>query len=198
MTAMTPAQRFAALPRAARWGVVAALALGAYFLIVEPVLDARANLESRADAAATRLALYARQEGARTRAAETIRRGQERFAAVAFPGGGDQAAEALNKAVSTVLDENRIGPRVLRSRTVPITGSPLEGVLRPGERLERRIVDIQFDSPPEQAAAVLAALEQQPEVTEVSRVQLDRQPEGRTLRAAITVETWARVRKESR
>jgi hypothetical protein len=195
---MRLAERFTALPRAARWGVVAVIGVAAYFAVVEPVLDLKSSLDTRADAAATRLALYERQGDARARAADTIRRGQEHFAAVSFPGEGDQAAEALNKAVNAVLDASKVGPRVLRSRTVPIAQSPLDRVLRPGEKLERRIVEIQFDGSPEQASAVLAALEQQPEVTEVSRVQLDRLPEGRTLRAAITVATWARVRKELR
>ncbi|MCC6660268.1 MAG: hypothetical protein IT437_05225 [Phycisphaerales bacterium] len=189
---------YTALPRAARWGIIGLAAIAVYFAVVEPTLDYKATLDARADAAAIRLANYRRGGESRARAADTIRRGQERFAAIAFPGEGDQAAEALNKAINKVLDDNHVGKAVLRSRTVPLNPGPLDRVLRPGEKIERRIVDIQFDGTPEQAAAVLAALEQQPQVTQVTRVQLDRQPEGRILRAAITAEAWARARKEAR
>jgi hypothetical protein len=184
------------LPRAAKWALGAAVLFAAYFGVVEPVLDLKSELDARADAAQARLTTYQQEGPARTEAAASIQRGQQHFAPSLFPDAADKRAEELGRAVEAVLSDAGIRSRTLRSRSAPMQpGGPLDKVLRATERVERRVVEIQFEGTPEQVSGVLAGLEQRPEVSAVSRLQLDRQPEGRFIRASLSVETWVRVPK---
>jgi hypothetical protein len=192
---MTLAEHIRAMPRATRWALAGLAAVAAYFAVVEPVLDYRGKLEGQAQAAEARLAAYRRETEERREAAAAIERGESRFTKVAFPGEADRSAEELNRRVNEVLDANGIRERTLRSRGAPLGTSSLDKVLRPTDRIDRRIIEIQFEASPEQAAAALAGLEQSPEVTNVSRVQLDRSPNGRMVRASFSVEAWVRVPK---
>lgn len=193
---MSLVHRWKGLSRAMRWSVLGLGVIAVYFGVVEPVLDLKARFDARASSAAARLAAYEREASERREAVSMVERGMSRFTPVAWPGDAGTRTEEFNRKVNEILDAHQIRERTQRTRNAPLGPGPLDRTIGRNERIDRRIMDIQFEASPEQVAAALADLEQCPEVASVSKVQLDRAASGRRLRASLTVEAWVRAPKE--
>lgn len=186
--------RLRALPRAAQWGVWAALALVAYFAIVEPTLELRAAWASKADDKSQALVALARG----TREGDEVELGIRRFGVVKPPGDPRERADAFNRRINEVLKSHEVTDHTGTTRTISLTTGPLNSALdASGQRVDRFIREIQFEAAPETLAAVLADLERSPEVAAVSKVQVRKSEEGggRLLRATVSVEAWVLARK---
>jgi len=197
------AERFRAIPRAARWAIAAGAAFAAYFLIVEPVLDSRTALTVRGDDKAKQLAA-ARSGSADAESAETdLRTGIARFGVPELPGPPIERSEALTRRIASVLQSHGIRDHTSTVKESPLSSTSLAGVFGAEYRVDRLITELQFDASPETFMGILADLERSPEVAAVSRVALrksapaagSRSSSSRSLKATIAVEAWELVRK---
>lgn len=178
---------FRALPRAGRWALLAALGIGAYFAILEPIVDLTASYRLKGDRLESLLARGELDPGSPEGRAVLL--GIANFGEPLPPGPERERTEAFYTGVNEVLARHGVAsPRLTTRERVPIaTAGPV-----PGERL---IVDVQFESTPEVVTAVLADLEREPSVAGVSRVLLRRSAQsadkaGGTLQVTLSPEAW--------
>jgi hypothetical protein len=191
------------MPRAGRWLVYLAVACVVAFAIVQPVIDRLIAIDGKADGLMGELGYQGRARSAQEQAGAEVRAGMAALGVVAFPGEEIARSEAFNRRVNEVLAKNSVKGGRTVTRKAPLVSTALDAVAGEGRRIDRLIMDLQFDATPEQVAAVIADLESTPEVAAVSRVQLRResggeggQPAGRTVRANLTAEAWLLARKE--
>lgn len=187
------------LPRAARWGLVAALGVGVYFLAIEPILDSMNRYNGDADTKAATLASHAKSAAELKSDAEQIALGVSRYGDVEEPGDPEKRALEFNRAIDEVLDKNGVREHTSTTRTSPMGSGPLAARAGAEFRVDRLIKDIQFNSDPETAAAVVADLERSPVVATVSRLQIrqadSRDKAVRQVRVSLAVEAWMLARK---
>lgn len=195
------ASRWTSMPRALRWAVLAGLFIGAYFGLIEPALGAMAKWNARADSKEVALTKFDNDRRARQDMDEAATLGVSRFGLVEAPGDASDRSLALNKKVSSILDENGIKRPTTTTREVPLpANSALSRYLGSDFRVERVINDLTFDAEPEQIAKVVADLERSPEVSSISSVQIkqiagDAAEGSRLVRATIAVEAWQYKKK---
>lgn len=195
-------ERFRSLPRAARWLAWGGAGLVVYFAFVQPTVDLILSLNGRAAGARSELGSEGREREAREQAGAQVRAGMGLYGKVAFPGEPAERSEAFNRKVNEVLSRHSIKGDRRVTRAAPLEAGPLDTVAGQNRRIERLIMDIQFDASPEQVSAVLADLESTPEVAAVSRIQLRREAGAdagagsRSLRVNLSVEAWLLARRE--
>ncbi len=183
-------QRWNSLPRAGRWLLAAAAAFAAYFAVVEPVLNRTGDLAARADAIQAGLDRQAQRS--QSGASGAIALGLSRFGSAAVPGRGERSGE-LNARLEEILRQRKVSSLSIRARApVPLGRSAMDDVIGEGEQVQRLILDIDFESSPEVAAAVLADLEQAREVASVGRVSMRRLDRGgqRAVQVSLSPEAW--------
>jgi hypothetical protein len=188
--------RYAALPRAARWGIWGGLAIILYFAAVEPIVNEAAALHAKAADMAAKLVSLDRE--AQTGQARVVATAAAKFGMPALPGDSDRTTAVFNTKVGGVLKQHGISKYSDLLRMQPMSQGPLTHSVGADDRVERSVAEIQFDATPEVVAAVVADLERTPEVSAVSRVQLgraDKDGGSRTLRATLAVEAWVITRK---
>jgi hypothetical protein len=177
--------------RAIMWALAGAGAIGVYFFVLEPGLDIRAVLQARADALAATLAEVQRGAGAAQRDAQTVSLGRRQYGHVALPGDPRERPIEFNRRIAEALREAQVASHESRSRAGSVARGPYQATLEEGERLESVITEIEFQATPEQVSQVVAALELCEEVSAITRIDLDRAPEGeRALSVTLSVETW--------
>lgn len=188
--------RWAALPRAAKWGIAAILALIAYFGAIEPGLDAMNRWNTRAANKERELAAFARERDQRKGADKAASLGVSRFGLVEPPGDPGERLEAFNRRIAEVLEKEGIRQSATSSGTAQLPPrSPLQKDLGDVARVEKITNDIRFDATPEQLARVVAALEQSPEIAGISYLQVQQGGSGpgsdkRALRVSLKVQAW--------
>lgn len=181
--------------RALIWAAVGAGVIAAYFLAIEPALVARGRLSARADGLAERLELVQRSTGEAERHAQRIALGRRQFGEVAMPGDPRQRPIEFNRRIAETLREAGIAAHESRSRPGSVPRGPLQAALTEGGALESLVTELEFTATPEQVSRVLAALELSPEVAAITRVDLDRAPDGsRSLQVTLALETWIAAR----
>lgn len=174
------------LPRAAKWAISAGAFIALYFLVIEPALDATARFNNRSDALSAALD--------RRRAADrsALALAASRFGDPLLPGGPERSAE-LNNRIEQILRDRSVSGLTIRARApVPLGRAVFAGLIPDGRQAERLILDVDFEADPAVAAAILADLEQAPEVAAVSRVILRRQERDgrRTVQVGLSPEAW--------
>lgn len=189
---MSLRERWNALPRTGRWLILAALFIGAYFVVIEPALDATASLAARGDVLQAglerRRANDQRGGEAETRSALAAARFGETFP----PGGAERAGE-LNACVERVLREKQVSSLTIRSRALtPLGRSAFAGVISESEQAQRLVLDVDFECAPAVAMEIISELEQSPEVTALGRVILRKAggEEKKVLQVSLAPETW--------
>jgi hypothetical protein len=191
------------MPRAARWGLWAGVVLAAYFLVIEPVLDATNTLNERADKAQRRV-IESRSAGEAALVAEgDLKAGVPRFGLPKLPGEPKERSEALTRRIASILQSRGVRDHTSTVKESPLPTGPLTGAVGADYRVDRLVTELQFDASPETVAGVVADLEKAAEVAAVSRVQLRKGvatpgakgPAPRLLKATIAVEAWELVRK---
>jgi hypothetical protein len=197
--------QYRALPRAARWALLATAGILLYFLAVEPTLDATNRLNVRAD----QLALGLRQEAALkatdSSPGRAIADGLQAFGQPVLPTDKAAAPDAIHRIVDAVLTRHGITKRTKNERLLPIRGDELTALLGPGTSpqmaVDRLVIDITFDAAPETVVAILGELEQAHEITAIARVEMRKADAGRSpgaapesssriVKATISPEAW--------
>lgn len=196
------AERYRALPRAARWMVWLLLIVLAYFVVVEPVVDYYARWRDNGDRSEAGLVKLAEAGDVIKRAGNTALDGVKKFGVVEFPSDSSARVGAFNKAVTEILKKHNISGETSTTRTTPLTGNgPLIKKIPANIRIDRVTRVLEFEAEPDAVVKVLADLEQSPLVSTISNVQIMRQAEGRdrvskNVNASITVESWVTAKKE--
>ncbi len=195
-------EKFRSLPRAARWLAWGGAGMLVYFAVLQPTVDLIVALNGQAAGARSELGSEGRERAAREQAGAQIRTGIGLYGPVAFPGEAAERSEVFNRKVNEVLGRHSVKGDRRVTRTAPLETGPLDAVAGQNRRIDRLIMDVQFDASPEQVSAVIADLESTPEVAAISRVQLRRESGGeagagsRSLRVNLSVEAWLLARRE--
>lgn len=182
---------YGSLPRAARWAVWAgALVVG--FLVVDSyLLKAYDRWNQRATQLEGRLARLKALGDTDSEQGRTIQVGVSSFGQPSFPGASSKTVSALTSRVNAVFDAAGINDRtqIERRATLAVRGT--------GERYERIMLEVTFESTADELASILADLEASPEVTTVSRVRVDRAAArgssagSGAMRTTVVAEAWA-------
>jgi hypothetical protein len=181
-----------------RWLIVFGVFIIAYYIVLEPTLDAANTARNRADV------LEAAVRRDRAMLASAARRGGEIDRAVVtyglprHPARPDARPEGLQRAVNMILMDNGVSNATYSERSAPIRSDEAVRVVGQAAKLDRFVLDVTFEASPERAMAILAKLEQAEEVTSISRVKIDKSAAGRgrdsdgarTVRVNIAVESW--------
>jgi hypothetical protein len=184
--------RFNSLPRPGRWLVLAVLGLGAYFLVVEPLIDATVEASGRADAMASQVrtvrAMGERAQGDQ----QLIALGSRLHGPVELPGPRSERATALNRAVDRAMREAGITGVRTQTTEQNLADGPATRHFGGRGSLVKLVSTLSFDASPEAFSTVLGALEADPDVAGVTRVSVRRADDGgRQVSATLTVEAWA-------
>lgn len=192
--------RINALPRAARWAVIALLAIGVYFVIIEPGLGAINAAQAKGDDSEAALERFEKGGQAVKDAGDAWALGVRRFGEVDPPGTPDARPLEFDRAVDAVLKKHNITGHTSTTKTAPMGPGPLVTNVGKDKRVDRILKTVEMTADPEAVAAVIADLEATPVVASVSSVTL-RQPDSRdkttrAISASITVESWMIAKKE--
>jgi len=193
-------EKFAGLPRSARWAIAAIVFLGAYFAIVEPVLIATTNYQNKADVLRHSLVQAASRASDSSGVSAELKLGALRFGETAFPSDA-LGSGALNKRISEVFSAHGVDSwKSDERRAANLPRDAFADSLGAGLRAKKILVDLDFQAHPTIVARVLADLERAPEVHSVSRVTLRKveSENENALRANLSVETWIISRSSSR
>lgn len=191
--------RLRALPRAVQWAGYAVLVLGAYFGVVEPVLEKSSDMAGKASALEASLETYAQSKGKLDAAADAVKLGERQFGVLAVPEDPAKRSTAFSSAVDEVMKKNGIDGVTSSNRNTSLDKGPMASAISSTNRVEKIVKDLTFLATPEQLAGALADLEKEPLVTSISRVSA-RQSDGqerfdRKLRCSVVLETWVVVKK---
>lgn len=195
--------RIKSWPRALKWALLGAIIIAAYFVAIEPAIDTYNSWKGGADVAQARLAAFERDEDVRQQERQAIELGLRQFGRVAFPGEERARSEDLNRVIEQVFSRHDVRDRTQTTRRAPLGQGPIDKSIASDQRIDRLIIDVQFDATPEQIAGVVADLEQSEVVAAVSRVQLRKAADGdrgrasgRIVRANLSVEAWLLSKRE--
>lgn len=185
-------ERYAQLPRSAKWLTWAVLGLAAYFLVVEPVIDATVQSSGRAEALAARIRAVKTMGEKAQDDQQRIAIGSRLHGEVELPGPRSERATALNRAVDGALRD--AGVRGARTQTTEqnLADGPATQYYGGRGSLVKLVSTVSFDASPEAFSQVLGALESNPDVAAITRVIVRRAEDGsRQVSATLTVEAWA-------
>lgn len=191
---MTLGERFLGLPRAMQWSVIALVAFLLYFVVLEPALIWKSELDE--NIAAADIVLTELQEQVKDREADlsSYERGLSRHGEVLPP-------RPLSEVSSKVFDlweqislefDSVTGLR-LQTGEAGFSGDSLPGTLvPPGASLVAVRFTANFEATPEDVIAIVRQLEASPLIHSVSslRIRLNTADE-RMLSAQIETESWA-------
>ncbi|MCW5764528.1 MAG: hypothetical protein KIT68_00965 [Phycisphaeraceae bacterium] len=187
--------RFKALPRAAKWLTAFVVFIGAYFLAIEPMLDAIRKYNVEADKIEAELAARRDTRDRVLNSAGEMERAMLAYGKPALPGKGADAAAALERRLNQVLAAH--GVRETRKTfkdPVPLTVGREQT-----PRYNRVAIELNFECDTTKLLAVLKDLERAPEVTAIGRLSVRRvnEPAGRgakgdsgLLQVQMSPETW--------
>lgn len=201
MTIASLIDRYKTLPRSARWlGWLVAIVVG-YFAIVEPLLDWRTSLNTKADALAASLDRENELASAASSAGSTVAVSHAMFGSPMLPGTDAVRKQAFSSRVNAILRDHQIIARITE-RQIPLRDPQAAALVDPEFRVERLVLDLSFEASPETVAKLLADLEKAEEVSGVGRLSVRKVTDaprgskdpGRLVRAQISVETWLAVK----
>ena len=196
--------RWAALPRAARWGVVAGAAFALYFLAVEPALDSMNVANVEAERLGDRLERERDLSDTLQNSEASIAIGLTRFGRVELPVASAESVRATQGRITEILVERGVEDfSVSSQRGVPLGRDALPQLLdEDSDQEARRVVfNVQLTAPPWVVSGVLADLERSPGIAAVSSVTLRRvrdEEAGPRVQATLAPEAWVIAEREAR
>lgn len=192
-------KRFETLPRAARWGLLAGLAVGGYFVVELLVLDPMNRMNAEADAAAVSIERAVEQAGRRAEADGTIALAVSRYGEVALPGDFQTVTAELDNAVQEVFKGRGVEPgRSNKRKPSPLGRDVMSGVLPVNKEIQRIGLEVTFESDQALVGALIADLERSARITTISEVNIKTLPDKGKVQATIVPEAWIIVEKGAR
>ncbi|MFM9959469.1 MAG: hypothetical protein ACKVZJ_15540 [Phycisphaerales bacterium] len=188
-----------ALPRAARWAVLALLAVLGYFGVEAAVLDPMNQMNAQADAAALTIQKAVDQAGRRAEADGTIALAVSRFGDVALPGDFQTVTAELDNAVQEVFKGRGVEPgRSNKRKPTPLGRDVMSGVLPANKEVQRIGLEVTFESDQALVGALIADIERSPIITTISEINIKTLPDKGKVQATIVPEAWIIVEKGAR
>jgi len=195
------------MPRAGRWLLVFVAFIAIYLLAIEPALDAASVARARADSLESDLRRERLLLAPSSRAGGELERAVSTFGLPRHPADAGARPEALQRTVNAILLDHGVENAAYSERSGAIRADEAGAVVGATARLDRYVLDVAFEAAPGTVMAILADLEQDREVTAVSRVKIDKAvggggrsrdssddappaPPARTVRVMIAVESW--------
>jgi hypothetical protein len=189
--------KYRQLPRAGKWGVLAAGGLVFYFLVVEVALDRWSKWSALADQREAVLRDWTGNSAAREADESTVMNGARVFGASAFPGPEAERSRALRSAIAATLQKYGVREYDERGREALLKSDALGSVIGPGTRIKRLVRDVSFEATPDAVTQIVADLEKSPDVSAVSRVYVrkttgsgNRGSSSKNVNVTIAVEAW--------
>lgn len=180
------------LPRSGRWLLLAAMGIGAYFALVEPIVEATLEASGRADAMAARIRAVREMSQQAQGDQQVIALGSRLYGEVGLPGPRGERATALNRAVDAALRDAGVPGARTQTTEQNLADGPATRFYGGRGSLVKLVSTVSFDASPEAFSTVLGALEASEDVSAVTRVLVRRADDGsRMVSATITVEAWA-------
>lgn len=190
---------FHSLPRAARWGVTAALGVGVYFGVVEPLVDLTNRLNAEADVARLTIDRAVEQAARRKDADSTTSLSVSRFGQVELPAEFQVVSRDLDRAIDSAFEGREVsGKRTSKRRPAPLGRDAMAGALPAGREVQRISAEMTFEASQETVAKVLADLERSPIITQVSDINLRLIPDKKRVQATLVPEAWVFADKGGR
>ncbi len=186
----TWSQRFAQLPRAARWALVGAVVILA-LLFTDYLWKFTDKWNDQADVIRSQVRQAARTNGGLDR----IDRMKDLISGVGpvvKPDSEGDANKALTQSVNAILKLHSVSNDDFKIRPpAPLPTGTLEKIVQGrNQRVERLTGELRFDASPEHTMAILAELESNEDIESVSHVRLNKKPGTRKLSVRLTVEAW--------
>lgn len=183
-----------------QWAALALVGLVAYFVIIEPVTDWASQTNLLANEKAKELEALRTQAETRKAAVTELQSAARRFGEVLPPGPIDERVGVASQRINSILSRNQAGDVNLGSRPPVGLGSrTMPGFLEDEESFELKSVtfDVSFEGTPERCMAIIAELEQVPEITLIRDVDIDRYDRNgaRLLVVSLSPEVWGVGRK---
>ncbi len=191
-TPPTMLERWSPLPRAGQWLILAGLGLAAYFLVVERVVDMTVSANGRADAMAARIRLVNGMNEQADGDRQAIALAARLHGDVRLPGRRSVAATGVNRSVDRVLRAAGVTGARTQTTEQNLRDGPATRFFGGRGALVKLVSTISFDASPEAFSLVLGSLENNADVSAVTRVIVRRADDGsRAVSATLTVEAWA-------
>ena len=192
---MTPADRtlwhrFGQLPRAGRWAICAAIVITVFLIWNDFIGPQTASFNEEARMLLARHEMIRGRQ--RLRLVKSLAAPIRALGTVEEPGTRAESGQALIRAVIEVLKKHSVSDDswVLGNPTNLPRGTLTE-LTGDGGRVQRITADVRFDTGPEEATAIIAELEECPEIEAISNLRLSRLHGGRRkVRVALTLDAW--------
>ena len=192
------ALRWSETPRVVKWALLAAAVLALYFAAL-PALDKLNDWNTRADNLARALSDKAKVRQETLSGAKLVEQATGMFGRPKPPERTSDTRGRLERRINQVFAVHKVqSQRTQYDEPAPL--GEVDGahsLMATGERLDKLVVKLTFETDMETLAAILKELESSPEIALVSRVNLKKQqPTGRrrdepgALAVVLTAEAW--------
>jgi len=186
----TAIQRYRQAPRVVQWALLATAGLVLYFAWEKGIYPITARWNRDAVAIESKVT-QVRASGALADDLLKMKPLVTGIGPVSVPAGESAGFAAFTDVVNTVLEEHRIGDQNrsfdLRSRgNLPKTALTS---MNQGKRVERLTGDLKFNATPEEAIAVIAALESSPDIEQINSVRITKDAGGK-VKVQLALEAW--------
>lgn len=190
---MSLARQFKSMPRAAKWLIAFGVFIGAYFLVIEPVVEATSSYNAKADELDKELTRRRDTTERMTNTGADLERAMLAFGRPAIPGKLSNPYEALDRRLDQVIGAHS-GVRAIRrspGRPTPVTSGPANQPTK----YTRQVIDLTIECDTQGLIEVLKDLERAPEVTAIGRVTVRKIDAGRSrdsglLSVQLAPEVW--------
>ncbi len=195
--------KYFALPRSARWGLVAVAGVAAYFVVVEPSVSKAVDLAGKSATKETVLLKWGGNAGQRRSEEAAVALGSRIYGDVNFPVGEAEGSPATLSKIASVLRKQGVKEYDVRERPLLLKSPPLTAAAG-GAQIKRIVRDLTFECKPEVLSVLLAELEKAPEVSSVSRLSISPAGTGRaggsgakgkSVKVMLSVESWVLARE---
>ena len=183
-------ERFSELPRTWQWVLLATIFMVAFLswaYIVAPIGD---NWAEQADRIESDLQRTSSGIAMDTHTKNAVMM----FGPLDLPNKKADGSLTLIESVQEILAGRGItNDTFYQSQSANIKASVLPGVARAGEKIERIKGELDFESKPDVAIAVIADMERSSDIEAISNLKIDKLGNGQ-VRTRLTVEAWVRTR----
>jgi hypothetical protein len=173
-----------------RWGVVAVLLVGAYTLAKATTWQWAQEADASADELQHELNLAAGRPSV-DRALRNIVLGQGE---IRLPEDGDTGSQSMFQAFKDIVESRKdVSKAKYSDQASARLGRGSSAAFVPANRAAMKIgAEIEFESSPEVAASVVAALEASPAVDAISRVEIrgDEKGNSKSVKVRLRIEAW--------
>ncbi len=187
----TWSQRFAELPRAAKWaliGTVTIIGFLVYFDYLRPFAD---DWNEKADGIRSQVRQAARTNN-RVDGSRSMQDLISGLGAVEKPADEARANEALTETVNAIIKQHSVSNDDFKIRPpARLPTGTLEKIVKgSNKRVERLTGELRFEASSENTLAIISELEGSPDIESVSHVRLNKLPGTRKLTVQLRVEAW--------